>query len=118
MPMEFEHPVSIWPRGDPKVIKNHLDLNICSLATSPIILDEKMDKCEPMVPPTERCLSPHDHGPVVAEIDGAAAEDMLAACAVFTQMWRCWRREGSLALKGESVETAPPGPRLLGKTTA
>ena len=78
--------VGIWLQGDPEEIEDYLELGISGIVTNTIILEGLVGKYGPMLGLIERYLSLKDDGPVVVEVDGDTAEDLVAVSRVFGRL--------------------------------
>ncbi len=79
----FPGPPGIWFQGDPKVIQDYLEFDPVGIVTNTIVLDDLTDRYGPMLGIIERYLALPTDGPVVVEVDGDTAEDIVAASAPF-----------------------------------
>ena len=73
----------IWFQGDPEVIKDYLEFNPVGIVTNTIVLDDLADTYGPTLGVIERYLQLKDDGPVVVEVDGDTAEDIVNVSAPF-----------------------------------
>lgn len=83
MPSGHDDPVGIWLQGDPEVLKDYVELQPVGLVTNTIILDDMVDTYGSMLGLIERYLGVIDDVPLVVEVDGDTAEDIVAASAPF-----------------------------------
>jgi transaldolase len=78
--------VGIWLWGDPAEICDYLELGVVGLVTNTIVLDQLTDKYGRMEAVVDRYLELPHNGPVVVEVDGDTADEMVRVSKVFTAM--------------------------------
>ena len=79
----FPEAVGIWFQGDPDAIEEYLEFNPIGIVTNTIVLDDLAETHGPMIKLIERYLGVADDVPVVVEVDGDTAEDIVDASAPF-----------------------------------
>jgi transaldolase len=76
---------AIWLAGDPEDLKDRLHYGAAGIVTNTVVLNEMVQKYGQLTEVTKRYLDITDL-PVVIEVDGESAEELLEVSAIFTAM--------------------------------